>query len=115
MQQSPPEVYLFALKAVICKKLNLTKYHPPLNESVEKVFKTHAFDTLIVLAGLSNEINATAPVELWNNWSELTKWRVDMRYEPIGTYSRVDVEDKIKALEDRPHGLLTWINNNKKW
>lgn len=104
----------FALKAVICKKLGLTEY-PPSSDELEKVFKTHTFDTLLVLSGLSNKINANAPSGLWNNWSELTKWRVDMRYDPIGTYSKVEVEEKIRALEDRPYGLLTWIKKYKKW
>lgn len=104
----------FALKAIICKRLCLTEY-PPSSDELERVFKTHHFDTLLVLSGLSNKINANAPSSLWNNWSELTKWRVDMRYEPIGTYSKADVEEKIKALEERPYGLLTWIKRYKKW
>lgn len=104
----------FALKAIICKKVNLIQY-PPDSDELERVFKTHNFDTLLVLSGLSNDINANTRGNLWTNWSELTKWRADMRYEPIGTYTKIDVKEKIKALEDGSDGLLTWIKRNKKW
>jgi len=105
----------FALKAIICKKLDLTTYPPVSEDWLEKTFKTHSFDALLLLAGLSNKINANAPADLWYNWTELTKWRVDMRYDPIGTYKQSDVEEKIKALESKPNGLLTWIRRKKIW
>ena len=104
----------FALKAAICKRLNLGDY--PDSGAHEKIFKTHHFDRLLTLSGMSDIISLSGPRKLWENWSELTQeWRPDVRYEPIGTYSQQEIERKFEALEERPHGFLTWIKRYRKW
>lgn len=102
-----------ALKATICNRLNLEEY-PETGEDAQ-MFKTHRFDRLLMLSGMSNKININGEPKLFENWSELTEWRPDVRYLPLGTYTKDDVERKIKALEEDPYGLLTWIKKRRKW
>lgn len=60
------------LKSLICKKLNLSKY------SDQSFFKTHSWDRLLLLAGLSENSNFSFSTEEdpsfknWSNWSEFT-------------------------------------------
>lgn len=65
-----------ALKARICRVLNLNEY--PADEL--KVSKTHDFDLLKLLAGLKRDVDPVRNKELWENWSAATKWRPELRY-----------------------------------
>ena len=103
----------FALKAVICKRLNLLNYPDfgPLSE----IFKTHDFNVLLTLSGMSDKININGELKLWENWSKLTQWRPDIRYDPLGTYTEEYVEERIDALENKQCGLLIFVKKHKKW
>jgi len=107
-----------ALKARICKILSVE--YPEKGE-LTKVFFTHKFDTLIFLAGLENQIDAQKfrDPNFAQNWSILTDsslstaWKETLRYERIGTATHAEVSLLINALEDKNHGVLTWLK--KKW
>lgn len=109
-----------ALKAVICKRLNFPHY-PDVGSSttpmdVANIFRTHDLDILLTLSGMSNDISLVSTnTRLFQNWSDLTKWKPSLRYEPLGTYSLVDAQRMIEALEETPNGVLTWIRSKRKW
>src|SRR5437879_5745375 len=87
-----------ALKAAICKKLNLTAY-PDTGKHTD-VFASHVLDRLLMLSGHSNEIKLTKNQNLFNNWSILTKdWKPEIRYA-VKVYTGSVIQDKLKALED---------------
>jgi hypothetical protein len=102
----------FALKARICKILDIDEY--PETGEISKVFKTHGYDVLIKLAGLEKEFDkaTNSSKQLFDNWSTSTKWSEDFRYKPIGTNKKKDFKDAIDALDDQKDGVFIWI---KKW
>jgi HEPN domain-containing protein len=95
-----------ALKARVCAILDIDEY--PAGHR----FKTHDFDELKVLAGLSKELSYAKPV-LLDNWSEATRWKPDWRYEPAGRYGRTAALDILKAIKDEPDGVLACIS--RRW
>jgi HEPN domain len=94
-----------ALKARICKILD--KEYPEKLTS----FKTHRFDELIVMAGLEKRLDEQKRINMAfaTNWSLITGWKVESRYNPIGSNTQSDVDDLVRAIEDRVNGILTWI------
>ena len=109
-----------ALKAAICKRLNLQEYpdqgSPTIKNEIAEIFRTHDLGILLMLAGLSSDLSlATASARLLQNWSDLTTWKSSSRYEPIGTYNLAEAQRMIEALEERPDGILTWLKGKKKW
>ncbi len=103
----------FALKARICKILDLDDY--PESGEISKACKTHNYDTLVKLAGLEKKLDnaKSSNSALYNNWSILTKWSEEFRYKPIGTNKMKDAQDVINALENPQDGIFTWIK--KRW
>ncbi len=100
-----------ALKARVCRHLKLEEYPPPENKN-KPMFKTHDLDQLKLLGGLY-DWPSQADAQLWMNWSLISGWRPEERYEPRGARGKADVEAKLKALTDTQHGILTWLK--KKW
>jgi len=103
----------FALKARICRILDLEKY--PDTGEISKSFKTHKLDILLKLAGLERkfaEAKALNP-SLLTNWSLVTEWNESFRYMPVGSKPRVKAEDIIMSLEDKTDGVFVWIK--KYW
>lgn len=104
------------LKAVICKRLNLSQYPDKNgNKDKESIFKTHNLDILLTLSGLENDFSLTSPARRSENWSDATKWTTDLRYAPIGTRKKLDVQRMHQALTELPDGVLTWITKHRKW
>ena len=107
-----------AFKARICKILD-SDY--PDRGDLSKTFFTHKFDTLVILSGLEKLIDAQKYKDPYFavNWSLLTDptsasvWKETLRYEKIGTATLAEVKALILALEDKDHGVLTWIM--RKW
>ncbi|MGB6838794.1 MAG: HEPN domain-containing protein [Microgenomates group bacterium] len=97
-----------ALKARICKHLKVNEYPSNIHK---RAFKVHKLDLLLLISGLKNSIITTQ--ELFTNWNLLSKWETDLRYKAIGSATPQLSEDMIKALEDTPYGLFTWIK--KRW
>ena len=106
-----------ALKACICKVLNLKQY-PDTGESknILDIFKTHLFDNLLILSGMQNDIQLEANSQLFQNWSTATQmWSANVKYLPIGTIKKEDAERMYAALTEMSYGIITWITENKKW
>jgi HEPN domain-containing protein len=95
-----------ALKARICAILGIEEYPARVH------FKTHDFDELKVLAGMSRELSLANP-EFLKNWSIATEWKPDWRYKPEGTYSQSKATSILKSLNDRPDGVLACIS--QRW
>ena len=104
------------LKAIICKRLNLSQY-PDKSGSKDKdnIFKTHKFDILLTLSGLENDFSLNATPGRYENWSELTRWSTEIRYEPIGTQKEADAKRMYEALTEAPEGIITWVTKHRKW
>jgi hypothetical protein len=101
----------FALKARICKILDLEEY-PDKGDS-GKIFKTHDFEILLLLAGLQKEVSLTKNKALFDNWSTATKWKPEQRYSPAGTHSEIEARDRLSSIKNRPNGVLAWLI--KRW
>ena len=101
----------YGLKASVCNTLKKKEY-PDDNRN----YRTHDMQKLIKLAKLDNLLNE----ELNNNmdffihWSLLTKWDVNLRYKPVGYFSKESASNHIKALEDEKGGVYIWIKE-KTW
>lgn len=101
-----------ALKACVCARLGVTEYPSDGDQWRQKTFRIHDFEDLSLLAGLESEISLANPV-LLQNWSVTTKWRPERRYQPKGTYNRVDAEKILSAIRSKPDGVLEWLS--KHW
>lgn len=103
----------YSLKAKICKLLNLDQY--PESGPISKTYKTHKLGDLVILAGIEKELDEEKSnnLEFFTNWSLVTKWSEQFRYEPIGTNNSQAIEEIISALSDPKDGVLTWIK--KRW
>jgi HEPN domain len=102
-----------ALKARICKILDLNMY--PETGEIARSFKTHKLDDLIRLAGLQRKFDrakASNP-SLLTNWSLVTTWSEQFRYNPVGSSPRVRAGEIIAALDDPMDGIFTWLK--KYW
>jgi HEPN domain-containing protein len=95
-----------ALKARICKFLKLSKY--PSDEH-GKIFKTHNFGILKLLAGLEGEITITKNKALFDNWSTATSWDPEQRYAPVGTSGQKEAAEILASIKGKPNGVLTWL------
>ncbi len=106
-----------ALKACICKVLKLKQYPDTgAKKSILEIFKTHLFDNLLILSGMQSDFTLEAESQLFQNWSTATQmWSSEVRYFPIGTIKKEDSERMYSALTEKPHGVITWIAENKKW
>ncbi len=99
-----------ALKARICKHLNISEY--PDTGDFKPIFSSHDFDRLLLLSGLQREVNITniSKKKLYTNWLLLTQWRPEQRYQPSGTYSQIQSRELILALTSRRWGFHTWMS-----
>ncbi|MBF0495922.1 MAG: HEPN domain-containing protein [Deltaproteobacteria bacterium] len=101
-----------ALKACICRTLDLDEY--PEEGELSRSFKTHRLDILLTLSGLGRKLSQDANnnLRLLENWSGITEWNESIRYSPVGTIQKEQVEKIISSLEDED-GVFTWIK--KHW
>jgi len=118
-----------ALKAVICKHLCIGSYPDAVTAApktkqyqtevkIVNFFKTHDFSILLMLTGLSKFFNLATSISpnLVQNWGYITMtWSTEVRYEPIGTYSKAIAQAMIDAAESSPDGVITFIKNKKRW
>jgi len=98
-----------ALKARICKHLNIPEY--PDSGDFKLIFSSHDFDRLLLLSGLQKDINIAniTNKKLYTNWLLLTQWKPEQRYQPIGSYSQAKSRELIQALTSRRWGFYKWI------
>jgi len=109
-----------ALKALICKTLNISSY--PQNQKQQKVvgfFWTHEFEQMLLLAGLSDTIGTSGSDEVFQNWSDFTKefpgaWTsIRYDYDRQSQFDRTKTERLFNALTHPSYGLL--IKIKEKW
>jgi len=109
-----------ALKAVICKTLNLVSYPDrKSNKHIKSFFLTHEFNSLLIVSGLENVFSLRGPEKLFESWSNFTKeypgpvW-TEMRYDN-NNWTGEKTKSLHDALVDPQHGIITYIEKNKKW
>jgi len=112
----------FALKAAICKTLNLVSYpESTAQEKVYSFFKAHNFDQLIMISGAIDLFDTRGSANAQQNWSDFTssflgEW-TGMRYNK-DIRKQFD-ENKVKKLYnnliDKPDGILATLEDNKRW
>jgi HEPN domain-containing protein len=104
----------FALKARICKVLDITHY---LDESdyYFDSFRTHNLEELLILSGLKRKFYSSCKKspELLLNWQITSTWNEELRYASPGKCSEDDAKKFINAIKDPKEGVLTWIKT--KW
>ena len=98
----------FALKARICKILNLDEY--PYQGKYKFTYATHDFDVLLRLSGLEKEIllSKTKNPDLFIKWSVVTGWSPGMKYK-IMNKTKKEVGNMLVALID----VFKWLK--KYW
>jgi len=112
-----------ALKAVICKKLDLKSYPADdggVSKNIRSIFKTHDLDILQMLAGLSNKFTNTGTNPFFTTWSASTqdyilpgnKQWIDMRYQ-TNYWTEAQVKSVYNALTNKPYGILVYLR--KRW
>lgn len=92
----------FSLKAVICK-FHKNKVYP---EQISN-YRTHDCEKLIDLAKLREDLDKEKHdnIEFFVNWSLMSKWSINFRYEPPGKYNEKIAKDYINALESESGGV----------
>jgi len=105
------------LKGLICSKLRLNTY-PDGNDEIARFFKTHKFDPLLVLSGLSGMFSPIGELqEAFQNWSEFTaEYQGDwpsMRYDSGRVWDEVKIKKLYTNLTDKYYGVLTIIK--QRW
>lgn len=93
-----------ALKACICATLAIPDYPD------RRMFWTHDFDELRLLAGLQKQITLANPA-LFRNWSIATEWKPELRYQPAGTYGRPEASKVLESIREKPDGVLQYLSN----
>ena len=83
-----------SLKSRICELLNW-KGFPQTRKEFQKYqsFKTHDLDVLLSLSGAEDAVKKSYFAE----WSAVTTWDPEARYNPIGSANREDAELLIES------------------
>lgn len=84
------------LKLRICKTLNWEGF-PSSNREFNdfRSFKTHNLDVLLALSGIEEKVKT----ELLPEWSAVTSWDPEARYNPIGSIGKADAELMVESAE----------------
>ena len=110
-----------ALKAVVCKTLNLTQYPANTrNPHTDNFFMTHKFDQLLLASGMSDIFNLQNPIDkVFQNWSEFTKeyhseWPT-MRYIANNQFDEIKVKKLLDNLANDEKSILGIIKELNRW
>lgn len=86
-----------ALKARICRTLNWQEFPSTGGEfHAYSSFKTHELDVLLRLSGQETRIKR----EHFAPWNVVAVWRVESRYNVVGTAQEGDAAAMIRAAEE---------------
>jgi HEPN domain-containing protein len=85
-----------ALKARICRTLKWNGF-PHTNSEFDGLqsFRTHRLDILLRISGQAERITRRFLPE----WGMVVRWNPERRYLPIGSTSRREAQDMLKAVE----------------
>ncbi len=86
-----------ALKARICKTLKWSQF-PEVSIKNAQTFKTHHLETLLGLSGIEGEVKLVHHVE-WAMITQTIKWSPEIRYNKIGSQTRVDAENMLNSVK----------------
>ena len=111
-----------ALKAAVCKTLNLLNYPEyTKNQKTDEYFMTHKFDQLLIASGLEYLFSTRGSVDAFQYWSDFTKeypgdWPA-MRYDRSRQkqFDEVKVKKLYTILREDSKGILSIIEQEKKW
>jgi hypothetical protein len=111
-----------ALKAVICKTLNLLEYPEyTKNEKTDGYFMTHKFDQLLIASGMQHIFSPRGPILAFQYWSDFTKeypgdWPA-MRYDRQrqNQFDEVTVKRLYNILREPDEGIIDIITKENKW
>lgn len=97
-----------ALKACIARR-TVQEEFPPKWQVVREYY-THNISKLLKAAELEQErdVKARADRTFESNWSIVTQWNEDARYE---FHTKARTEELINAIEDPSHGVLPWLQS----
>jgi len=96
------------LKVLICKRLDLN--------ALPKAFEIHDLDQLVILTGLSRQIEAVVvePSEVQVNWNAILTFSAQLtniRYTGSQTWSREQAEDFLGRLSGAEGGVISWFQS----
>ncbi len=109
-----------ALKAASCKALRLSSYPPIKSRGEATGFKTHEFEQLLAVSGLSDLFGSVSSTPAYNNWSSFTInypgiW-TSMRYEDMSAkFDESTVKELAKNLYDDNESIIGTIKRNRRW
>jgi hypothetical protein len=111
-----------ALKAVVCKTLNLLEYPEyTKNDKTDGYFMTHKYDQLLIASGLEYIFSPRGTDEAFRYWSDFTKeypgdWPT-MRYsrERQKQFDEAKVRKLYTLLMGEGKGIIDIIEQEKKW
>ena len=85
-----------ALKARTCKTLKWVAFPETRSEFKDlQTFKTHDLDILLRLSGREQYIK----VNLFPEWTAVSQWNPEARYQPVGSVTAETVQDMISAAQ----------------
>lgn len=94
----------FALKAAVCKTSGLD-FYPQTSR-----YKVHNLEKLISLANLTTElIQEKSKKEFFDNWSLLSQWNVNFRYQTIGKDEQKVAKQYLDAVAKEGEGVFPWV------
>jgi hypothetical protein len=76
--------------------------------------RVHDFGKLVILAGLTNELNARRATSASSgdrfdsNWGTVVAWKPESRYAPR---TEADARNLFDAITRKPDGVLRWLKN----
>ena len=93
-----------ALKARICRTLKWRTGFPQTTAEFQEKgnLKTHDFQALLSFTGIQERVRLLCLLE----WSVVSQWRPEQRYNPIGTKNLVDADAIIAATQKLLEVLL---------
>jgi hypothetical protein len=111
-----------ALKAAVCKTLKLKTY-PPITRKGEdsSFFKSHEFERLLIVSGLSDIFDPKGDVDAYQKWSHFTMeyagdW-ISMRYNDQAheKFTESKVKSLYNNLYENKDSILNVIARNERW
>jgi len=115
-----------ALKATSCYALKLEAY-PETNDPNDKYFKSHNFDRLLRVSGLTDIFSVRNPMinqDAFYNWGIFTKAflfpdkdYVEMRYDPrmLASFNKDRACELYKALYEDKNSILKTMTRYTRW
>ncbi len=104
----------FSLKSLICKRLGVEVFYQPkgtLNpwsSTVAKALQIHELPALLVFAGIHPNLKtALLKKSFFTDWSKVSEWDEQRRYQPIGSNKQIVIEF-IKSAKR----IMEWVETH---